>query len=171
MTQIVVSGERIPVRDPETSTKGESWMTDCLSCPFVPKPFRLENDLGSLTNMASAKGQEHPIPVTHLTFVALWALCCSFYLLLPRMKLAVSKRLRSQAGSSLWGWTCLVILGKTPQKVRHPAGLIFTDCIFNYFHSASSPSGEEIKINLNRTVVVLGIRRNSSRHLVTAPCL
>lgn len=30
--------------------------------------------------------------------------------------------------------------------MKHPAGLFFTDCIFNYFHFASGPSGEEMKI-------------------------
>lgn len=52
-------------------------MTDSFLCPFVPKPFKIENDLRSLTNAASTKGQEHPIPISYSKFVAVWALFCS----------------------------------------------------------------------------------------------
>lgn len=50
-----VAVESIPVRDPETITKGESWMTDNLLCSFAPKPFKIGNELRSFTNTAWAK--------------------------------------------------------------------------------------------------------------------
>lgn len=56
-------------------------------------------------------------------------------------------------------------------KMRHPTGLLFIDCIFNYFHFASSPSREEIKTNINHTILVLGIKKNSNKHLITGLCL